>query len=54
MTETIVLSTFFLVAQYLISFCRLFELFFCRLIARVAVGVILHRYFPVGFLDFIS
>src|SRR5579863_9602920 len=53
MSVAIVLGTLIRVTQNLICFSSFLKFFFSRFISRIAIGMILHRYFPVGLFYFI-
>jgi hypothetical protein len=53
MTEPIVSCAFPLILQHVIGFIDGFEFLLSLFIARIAVGVILHRQLAIGFFDFL-
>ena len=51
--DLVVHGAFFFVRQGVVGFLHVFEFFFGRFVAGVAVGVVFHRQFAVGFFDFV-
>ena len=52
-TELIVHGTLLGIAQYVVGFLDVFEALLGGLVARIEIGVVLTRQFPVGFADFL-
>src|SRR5690606_20052411 len=50
-SKPVIAGSFVRITQYLVSFCRFFEFFFCFGVSRIFIGMILHRNFPIGFFN---